>query len=208
MKTIDPKSILFPETRRVLKRLEESLRSLVPFQYITFSGNGEPTLHPEFDQIVKEVKGLRDKLRPRIPIALLTNSSLIRKDRVETLKLIDLPVFKLDCGDEESFQMINRPQEGLKLEAIAKELKEISREIKITIQTVFLEGKVKNFLGEAFDNWLSLIEEIKPNFIQIYSVDRPVAEEGIRMLTDSRLLELAEKIEERTKVKTKAYLPD
>jgi len=208
IKTISPSGIILPAADLVLKRLEEYLKSDNAFNYITFSGNGEPLLHPDFDYITLEVKRLRDRFRPKTLIALLTNSSIITQDqKIETLKLIDLPIFKLDCGDEETFQIINRPVPEIKLEDIIKGLMEIAREIKLTIQTVFLDGKVKNYTGEIFNHWLSAIIGIKPSFIQIYSVDRPVAEGGIKMLDNRTLLSLAEEIERKTGVKTKAYLP-
>ncbi len=208
VKTIRPENIDLPTTDFVLKKLEEYLKSNIAFNYITFSGNGEPLLHPDFNFIVQETKGLRDRFRPNCPLALLTNSSIIARDKkIETLKLIDLPIFKLDCGDEETFQKINRATEEIKLEGIIKGLKEIAGAIKITIQTVFIDGKIKNYAGDIFNNWLSAVIKIRPSFIQIYSVDRPVAEEGIEMLDDKILLGLAEEIEKKTGIKTKAYLP-
>lgn len=207
LKSESPKNADFPTPDLVLKRLEEYLKSEREFDYITFSGNGEPMLHPDFDFLVWEVKRLRDKFRPQTPIALLTNSSVVARQKIETGKLIDLPIFKLDCGDEETFLKINRPTPEVKLAGIIKGLKEIAREIKITIQTVFINGRVKNYADEVLNNWISAIIEIKPSFIQIYSVDRPVAEEGVLMLDNSSLFNLAAVIENKTGIKTKAFLP-
>ncbi|MEO0102740.1 MAG: radical SAM protein [candidate division WOR-3 bacterium] len=208
IKTLNPKDIQFPPTDLVLKRLEWYLKSDTEFHYITFSGNGEPLLYPNFDLIVKEIKKLRDQYRPKIPIALLSNSSaIIRDKKIETLKLIDLPIFKLDAGDEETFKEINRPVSEVKLAEIVNALKVIAQEIRITIQTVLLNGRIKNFAEEALKRWFSLIQEIKPSLIQIYSVDRPVAEENVKMLDDRTLLSKAEEIERKTKIRTVAYLP-
>lgn len=208
IKTLDPKDIQFPPIDLVLKKLEWYLKSDIEFHYITFSGNGEPFLYPDFDTIVLAIKELRDRYRPKTPIALLSNSSVITRDKkITTLKLINLPIFKLDAGDEKTFQEINRPVSGVKLNEIVNALKEISKEIKIIIQTVFLNGRIKNFTREILENWLFTIRQITPSLIQIYSVDRPVAEENVKMVENSLLLGKAREIEEKTKIKTIAYLP-
>ncbi|MEO0101034.1 MAG: radical SAM protein [candidate division WOR-3 bacterium] len=208
IKTLDPKDIQFPPIDLVLKKLEWYLKSDIEFHYITFSGNGEPLLYPNFDLLVKEIKKLRDRYRPKTPIALLSNSSVIIRDKkIEILKLITLPIFKLDAGDEETFQEINRPVSEVKLNGIVSALKEISKEIEITIQTVFLNGRIRNFNEKSLKIWISLIKEINPSFIQIYSVDRPVAEENVKMVDDRTLLSKAKEIERRTKIRTIAYLP-
>ena len=194
-----------------VKEVEEALinffKSPQKIDYLTFSGNGEPTLHPEFETIVKIVKKIRDKFAPQIPIALLSNSSNILNLSLETLKMIDVKIFKLDCGNEELFLLINRPLVNITFKDIVKGLKKIAQRFPITIQTMFIDFKEKNnYEGEALRDYIKVIKEIKPAFIQIYSCDRPVAINGVKPISNEKLKELADLINKKTKILLRAYL--
>ncbi|MEM2175501.1 MAG: radical SAM protein [Candidatus Micrarchaeia archaeon] len=194
-----------------VEEVEEALHNFftnpVRIDYLTFSGNGEPTLHPEFDKIVKKVKNIRDKYAPSIPIALLSNSSTINNLSYETLERIDVKIFKLDCGNEELFLKINRPIINISLKEIVYGLKRVSQKFPITIQTIFISfGDENNYEKEALKDYLLRIKEIKPAFIQIYSCDRPVAQNNVNLISDEKLKELEEIISKKTKNLVRAYL--
>ncbi|MEO0086978.1 MAG: radical SAM protein [candidate division WOR-3 bacterium] len=197
----------FFSTEEIEKALVDFFNNPRSIDYLTFSGNGEPTLHPEFARIVKKVKELRDKYAPSVPIALLSNSSNIINLSYETLEMIDVKIFKLDAGNEELFLKINRPLIKITLEEIVKGLKKVARKFPITIQTMFIIfNDENNYEKKALKDYLFRIKEINPAFIQIYSSDRPVAETNVSPITNEKLKKLEEIIHKKTKVLTRAYL--
>ncbi|MCX8014725.1 MAG: hypothetical protein N2748_01780 [candidate division WOR-3 bacterium] len=207
VKTLTPNSSDLPTAEQVKTAIELALKSPLEIDALTFSGNGEPMLHPDFPKIVTIAKELKDRYRPQIPLNLLSNSSyLVKSLAIDSLSLIDNRIFKLDCADQETFQLINNPVDGLNIIEIINRLEELSRVLPITIQTVFIDGAIKNYQGEIFNYWLKAIIQIKPQKIQIYSTDRPVANQQVQMVSDEKLNELAELITKRTKIPTIAYL--
>lgn len=203
---LENETINFPSFDFVLSEVEKALKSQIGFEYLTFSGNGEPMLHPQFAELAAQVKNLKEKYRPSVTLALLSNSSLVAKtDPTSAVASIEYPIFKLDCGDETTFQILNRPAKGIKLTEIITGLKRLARKFKITIQTAFVNGVVNNFSSQALNAWLSAIKEIKPAAIQIYSTDRPSADERVKMLTKNQLAEIARLVQTKTSILTQAY---
>ncbi len=197
----------FVSPEEVEEALSNFFANPIRIDYLTFSGNGEPTLHPEFDKIVKKVKNIRDKYAPSIPIALLSNSSNINNLSFKTLEMVDIKIFKLDCGSEELFLKINRPIINISLKEIIKGLKRASQKFPITIQTIFISfGEENNYEKKALKEYLLKIKEIKPAFIQIYSADRPVAQNNVNLISDEKLKELEKVIYKKSKSLTRAYL--
>jgi wyosine [tRNA(Phe)-imidazoG37] synthetase (radical SAM superfamily) len=179
-----------PTPDEVERALGARLRKKEKIDYITFAGNGEPTLHPQFSEIAKRVKEVRDSLAPGVPIALLSNSTFLgHRDVVAALANIDLPIFKLDAGESETFNAINRPIHLMELEPIVQNLSEIKN---VIIQTVFLDGRLRNYCGYAFEKWLEAMTKISPKQIQIYSPDNPIPEEKIEPINIERLREIAQ----------------
>ncbi|MDH5185455.1 MAG: radical SAM protein [candidate division WOR-3 bacterium] len=206
IKTIKPDNIKFPSVSAVLNDVEKALRSDIGFEYLTFSGNGEPMLHPQFSELASEIKRLKEKYRPSVSLTLLSNSSLAGYDNITNkIVSIEFPIFKLDCGNESTFKAINRPVNELKLSEIISGLKQLAKKFKITIQTVFINGTLTNLNQAAFEPWLAAIKMIKPAAIQIYSTDRPVADEKVKMVNNNRLNELTQTIGQKTGVLTQAY---
>lgn len=106
--------------------METALKSGPDFDYFTFSGNGEPTLHPQWPEIVEAVRQLRDRHRPAARLTLLSNSSTAARPVVRAmLARLDLPIMKLDAGDEATLAAINRPANGISLEAIVEGLAQV-----------------------------------------------------------------------------------
>jgi wyosine [tRNA(Phe)-imidazoG37] synthetase (radical SAM superfamily) len=205
-KTMSPDLKDLPSVEQVINAIEQVLKSPVEFDYLTFSGNGEPMIHPDFAEIVRQTKQVKDKYRPNIPLTLLSNSSCLAKSiDFDTLSLIDNRIFKLDCADEQTFRAINNPVTEIKIKDIIDGLKTLSSVLPITIQTVFIDGPIKNYEGEVFDRWLEAIKKIKPQKIQVYSTDRPVALASIKMISNEKLQELAILIQEKTGIPTRAY---
>lgn len=205
-KILKPNRADLPSLNEVTNAVEQALKSSIEFDYLTFSGNGEPMIHPDFAEIVRKVKDLKDKYRPTIPLTLLSNSScLVRPIDFGTLALIDNRIFKLDCADDKTFKAMNNSVAAIKIQDIIAGLKKVSAVLPITIQTVFIDGPIKNFEGAVFEKWLSAIKRIKPQKIQVYSTDRPVASSQVKMVSDEKLKELAETILRETGIPTTAY---
>jgi len=205
-KTLTPHREDFPTVKQIISAVEQALKSELLFDYLTFSGNGEPMLHPDFAEIVDQIKHLRDKLRPTVPITLLSNSScLIKSFDIDALSKINVRIFKLDCADQTTFELINNALAGIKIEDIILALEKLSSLLPIIIQTVFFDGLTKNYEGIVFEQWLVAVKKINPQKIQIYSTDRPVASSKIKMISDGQLQELAQKIIEAADIPTTAY---
>ncbi len=205
-KTSNPNKDALPSVQDIINAVEQALTSSLEFDYLTFSGNGEPMVHPDFPEIVRKIKELKDKYRPQVPLTLLSNSSCLAKSvDIDTLSLIDNRIFKLDCADEDTFRIMNNAVTEIKVNDITKGLEKISRVLPITIQTVFVDGIVQNYQGEIFKKWLDAIKRIKPQKIQVYSTDRPVATSNVKMVSDEKLEEIANIIREKTGIPTIAY---
>ncbi len=192
-----------PPADTVLVKIKEAMMSSVEFNYLTFSGNGEPTLHPGFGKIVEGITSLRTKYRPDMKIALLSNSSGLHGKGVrESLSLIDLPVFKLDVGNAEMFKKINRPANGVDFDKIIEFLKQVEG---ICIQTVLMRGNPSNIENDELETYFEKIAVIKPIEVQMYSLDRPVPNREIKRILPEELEKIALLGSKKTGIRFKAF---
>jgi wyosine [tRNA(Phe)-imidazoG37] synthetase (radical SAM superfamily) len=186
----------FPTQKQIEKAVEAALKNARdtgrPSDVITFSGNGEPTLHPEFSTIVDSVKNVRDKLAPKVPVQILCNSTFrARQATAEGLRKLDRRVMKLDAGNQDLFEKINRPMSGLSLKDVVESLKLLG---DIYIQSAFMTGRIDNSGDKAVADWLSILDEIKPLQVQIYTLDRPPADSTLERVPKPRLDEIASRV--------------
>ena len=182
-----------PTVDEVIGALEEALGEYPSVSYITFSGNGEPTLHPEFGAIVDKIKGIRNHLAPLARLAVLSNSALVGREEVRaSLSRLDARFMKLDAGDEETFRRFNRPHQDIKYDDILSGLKELK---DITIQALFAGGESGNFSDRSIASWIEKIYEIKPNECHIYSIERPAADRRLKLIDESGLRKIKERAE-------------
>ena len=200
---IDQYSVELPDIDEVVKKLEKKLKTDVELDLITFSGNGEPTLYPDFADLVEEVAELRGKYRPDARIALLSNSSgLIYDDVVESLDMIDLPVLKLDAGNEDTFRAVNRPTRSVRFEEIFEKLFSLDG---IYLQTVFVDGEPTNITRSDLKDYIESVGRIKPQEIHLYSIDRPVPNTKISLVLPEKLKRLASRIKKETGITARAF---
>ncbi|MDD5528728.1 MAG: radical SAM protein [bacterium] len=196
--------VKLPNVQEVITAIKEILYGIkTPIDCLTFSGYGEPTLHPQFNEIIKQTKDLRDKYLnernvPQMPIIIISNSTNIEKAR-EGLQIADIRMMKLDACEENVFNEINKPAEGVTLDAIVKNLKTLK---DIIIQSMFLET---NASESAVEKWINCIAEIKPLEVQIYTLDRPPADLNLKALDKSVLKDIACKLTEKTGIKVTAF---
>ena len=191
-----PAGVGFRAADEILRAVREALETIDrPPECITFSGNGEPTLHPEFPEIARGVIALRDELSPTSRTAILSNSSTACDETVrDALSLLDLRVMKLDCGDDETFGRFNRPCEGVTLDRITEGLASIA---DVTVQALMAGGPGGNTGRAALDAWLARLEAIRPTKVQIYTLMRDHPSSGIEPVARERLLGIAKMAELR-----------
>jgi len=167
---------------------------------ITFAGNGEPTLHTEFEGIIDDTIELRNLYCPTAKVSVLSNSTRIHKPAVFcALKKVDNNILKFDSAFDQTLQIIDRPTgKHINVASLIEQLKRF--EGKLIIQTMFLRGE---YNGEEFDNttdaevnaWLKALEEIKPQQVMIYTIDRETPAHHLEKITEEELNAIAEKVE-------------
>ncbi len=193
----------FPAVDEIARAVERALWQNQPLDAITFSGNGEPTMHPQFPRVVRVVRRLRDKLAPGVPLVILSNSSLCNVSRIrDALGELDLRVMKLEVGSQRMLEKVNRPAPGITYERIIGGLAELPKTI---IQALFVKGSVDNRSRSALDQWLSALGEVRPIEVQAYSLDRPAPDAGLASVGMPELESVAELVRKRLHVKAKAY---
>ena len=192
-----------PAARRVFEAVEGALRSEEELESVLLSGNGEPTLHPEFPAIARGVAELVERWRPEARTVLLSNSSGLGRSGVrDALTSIELPVFKLDAGTPETFLALNRPAEGVRFEEIVDELSTLEG---VTLQTLLVDGVPGNTSEREIDAYFELVRWIAPEAVQLYTTERPVARSATHRVAPERLHEVARLGRERTGMTFRAY---
>ena len=193
----------FNQREDVYKMLDETLQKMVaqgtPPDVITFAGNGEPTLHPDFEQIIDDTISLRDKHCPAARVSVLSNATQIHRDDVRRALLrVDNNILKLDSAFDATVQLINKPQGGYSVARTVELLKAFNGEL--IVQTMFLRG---DYLGQRVDNtteeevsaWLKLVAEIAPKQVMVYSLDRDTPCQTLEKVEKEELREIAKRVE-------------
>lgn len=148
-----------------------------PPDVITFAGNGEPTLHPEFGAIIDDTIALRDAICPAARVSVLSNATQLHRDEVvEALKKVDNNILKLDSAFDRTVRLIDNPQSpSYSVRRTVEGMKRFGG--RLIVQTLFLRGecrgrRVDNTTEEELSAWLRLIDEIRPEKVMAYSLDR------------------------------------
>jgi len=188
----------FPIPDVFRQALEKTLRDSEEIDNITFSGNGEPTQHPQFDELVDIVRQLKEKYFSKANLGILSNSSMINIEKVRrALAKLDFKIMKLDAGSPATFRKINRPCLAVDYETIVNGLKSIK---KVTLQTMFVDGVIQNIGDQELSEWVARVGEIKPIRVQIYSLHRPPAESSLQEVPAEKLEKIAARTEKTTGV--------
>jgi wyosine [tRNA(Phe)-imidazoG37] synthetase (radical SAM superfamily) len=169
-----------PGRREVFEALDLKLSEMKakgqPPDVITYAGNGEPTLHPDFPGIIDDSIFLRDEYFPEAKIAVLSNSTTISKPLVKAALLkVDMNILKLDSAFDSTVKVLNQPRISIKTEDLIKNL--IQFRGKLIIQTLFLRGMyngivIDNTTPDELFAWIKAIERIKPSEVMIYTILR------------------------------------
>lgn len=192
-----------PSREQVKQKMDEKLREMIAGNelpdVITFAGNGEPTLHPEFEEIIDDTIELRNRLAPKARIAVLSNSSMLHKPSVvKALLKIEDNILKLDSAFEETVKMIDCPVGHFNLNEVVENMKAFNG--KLIVQTLFVRG---NHNGQQIDNateteisaWLKLVNDIKPSQVMIYTIDRDTPAAGLEKVNLEELKQIASRVE-------------
>jgi wyosine [tRNA(Phe)-imidazoG37] synthetase (radical SAM superfamily) len=179
----------FPAVSEVLHALDQALKHLSqPVKYITFSGNGEATLHPNFKEIVEGVRQIRDTFSPTSKTAILSNSTTVNDPIVrETLAKLDVRIMKLDAGTQRMFVHYNRPVGWVTLEDTVSGLVSMK---DVTIQSLFTKGPEGNFTPDHLSAWIKQIKKIEPLFVQVYTLDRDSPTKTVTSMERGELLHI------------------
>lgn len=175
-----------PARIEVAEALEIKLAAMkkkgTPPDVITFAGNGEPTLHPDFPGIIDDTIELRNKYFPGTTIAVLSNSSTITLPHIkEALLKVDKNILKLDSGFDLTVRIHNQPRVNVKVAELIENLKKFNGQL--IIQTLFLRGIINgrvidNTTPEEIEAWLKAVEMIRPAEVMIYTISRDTPEGG------------------------------
>ena len=196
-----------PLRDQVRSQLETKLRAMREkgdkLDVITFSGNGEPTLHPDFPHIIEDTLELRDRFYPEAKVSVLTNSTMIFKPEVaEALKKADNNILKLDSAIEETMRLIDRPNSpGFSVEKVIEGLRQF--EGTGIIQTMMLRGEhdgthVDNTTDTEIEALIAAYRRIRPREVMLYSLDRSTPEERLVKVEKEELAVIGKRIEEAT----------
>jgi wyosine [tRNA(Phe)-imidazoG37] synthetase (radical SAM superfamily) len=181
------------------KKCAELVNSNIYPDNLTFAGNGEPTIHPEFPGIIDDTLAIRNTYFPQAEVTVLSNSSLLHKPAIRAaLKKVDKNVLKLDCGTDKMFQLLNRPLGKISLSKIIGYLK--SFDGPVIIQTLFIRGEyegipIDNTTPEEIHAWLNHIRDIHPILVLIYPIARQTPVATLKKIGSDELQQIAKKVE-------------
>ena len=184
-----------PSRELVAEKLEEQLQKMVAEQQLpdvlTFAGNGEPTSHPHFAEIIDDTIRLRDQYCPNAKVCVLSNATMIHRPQVhDALLRVDDNILKLDTIDPAYINRVDCPIGHYDVNSIIDGLKAFNGHV--IIQTMFMRG---TYQGESVDNtaeayiapWLETVKAIKPQQVMVYTIDRETPAKGLEKASREQL---------------------
>ena len=193
-----------PQRRQVQKALEKKLIEITEagdrIDVITFAGNGEPTLHPQFEPIVADTIALRNRYCPDAKVSVLSNATRVHKPHImRALRQVDNNILKLDSVIEDTVRILDRPTGRLfNVPWLIEHLKKFNG--KLIIQTMFLRGVhegvvIDNTTDVEVSAWISALQEIGPYEVMIYTIDRETPVKGLEKISLEELNKIAARVE-------------
>jgi wyosine [tRNA(Phe)-imidazoG37] synthetase (radical SAM superfamily) len=191
-----PRELVAGELEKTLQEMSLNNENL---DVITYAGNGEPTMHPDFEGIIDDTIRTRDKYFPNVRIAVLSNATLIHKDSIfRALNRVEDNILKLDSTIAETVQLLNHPVGHYHIDEIIENLKRFNG--NLIIQTMFVKG---NYQGQIVDNttekeikpWIEALHKIKPKQVMIYTIARDTPAPDLDKVSISDLERIKIKLE-------------
>lgn len=169
-------------------KLEQCAKDGVRIDSITFSGNGEPTLNPDFPRIIDKTLEIRDRMCPNAVISVLTNATMLSRDAVvSALKKVDNPILKLDAVSRSGAELVNRPQCDWQLEVVKDGMRKFDG--NFVLQTMFLRSEEFD-TASIVTEWMNIVRELHPRRIMIYTLDRETPMKGLAKYTPEQMRNL------------------
>ena len=185
-----------PSAEKVRNALEAKLKQCkndgVNIDSITFSGDGEPTLNPEFPRIIDDTIKLRNWYYPNSKITVLSNATRVHLPEIfKALCKVDNPTMKIDAPTNALAEKINHPAPGYDVNRGVEALKQFNGDF--ILQTMFLRSKdFDSSSPEVLDGWMDIVRQLKPREIMVYTIDRPTPEEGLQKFTVEEMRSLVQ----------------
>ena len=187
-----------PTREAVAQKLEEKLRQMVADgqlpDVLTFAGNGEPTCHPHFPEIIDDTIRLRDQYCPDAKVSVLSNSTMIHRPQVhDALMRVDNNILKLDTVDPIYINKVDQPNSTYDVQQVIERMKAFHGHL--IIQTMFMRGERREAGGESVDNtgdeyvtpWLEAVKAIRPQQVMVYTIDRETPVTGLEKASREQL---------------------
>ena len=184
-----------PTRDEVAEKLEQTLQRMTAEgqlpDVLTFAGNGEPTCHPHFAEIIGDTIRLRNQYCPQAKVCVLSNSTMIHRQSVhDALMLVDDNILKLDTVNPQYINKVDRPNGHYDVQTIIDRMKAFNGHI--IIQTMFMRGQ---YQGESVDNtseqyvapWLDVVKQINPQQVMVYTIDRETPAHGLEKASREQL---------------------
>ena len=182
-----------PDLEAVTKALADRIPALaaqgIQVDSITFSGNGEPTLNPDFAAIVDATVSLRDRFYPSAKISVLSNATMLgREDVFDALRKVDNPILKVDASSDELIAKINKPLGAYSLEKVIDRLKTFDGDF--VLQTMFLHSdEFATYSAEALKKWIEIVRQVRPREVMVYTIDRETPDKSLKKCSVEEMTE-------------------
>ena len=176
-----------PKAAEVHEALEAKLKQLLkegtPVDSITFSGDGESTINPDFPQIIDDTLALRDQYYPQAKVSVLSNATQVHRPEIfAALQKVDNPILKIDAPTNALVEKINKPAPGYDVNRVVEALKRFDGDF--VLQTMFLKSKdFDSSSPEVLNGWMDIVRLLKPREVMAYPIDRPTPEEALQKFT-------------------------
>ena len=173
-------------------KLQQCLADGTPIDSITFSGDGEPTLNPDFAAIIDITLELRDRYYPAAKVSVLSNATRIgREDVFQALRKVDNPILKIDAPTAALAAKINQPQCDYDVDQVVEDLRRF--EGNFVLQTMFLKApEFDSSSPEVLEGWMRIVRDLRPREIMVYTIDRETPMKGLQKMTVDQMRELVQ----------------
>jgi wyosine [tRNA(Phe)-imidazoG37] synthetase (radical SAM superfamily) len=184
----------FPRLPEIEKALHDKMSVAaaagVRIDSITFSGNGEPTMHPDFPEVIDVTLRLRDSFFPDAKVSVLSNATLLgRKAVAEALMKVDNPILKIDASSDELVRKINKPVGSYSLAEVVENL--LKFDGRFVLQTMFLRSpEFDTTSAEALGAWMDIVRKLNPREIMVYTIDRETPDKSLGKYTVEEMKEM------------------
>ena len=189
-----------PSAAEVRSALEAELADILlegtQVDSITFSGDGEPTLNPDFARIIDDTIALRDIYCPQAKVSVLTNATKLLSDTVfGALRKVDAPILKLDAPTDERARKINGALPSFRVDDVVKGMKRFEGDF--ILQTMFLKSDDFDSLEpQMLAKWMDIVREIRPRLIMAYTIARPTPQSGLSAYSAAQIREALKPLED------------